>query len=402
MLATLLGGAGGVMASDLPPCPSSGYFHNCFGTYTWDDTGEIYAGEWKDDKRHGQGTFIWADGEKYVGEYKDGKRTGKGTYTYASGDKYVGEYKDGVKSGQGTYIYANGFKEIGEWADGKLNGYAIRYDADGSVLKEGIWKDDEFLYVEKRSENTSPPSENSNVDIEFLEKKYPRCENIYYRHECFAEHVEDNVKWIGYFRNNSLWDGQYFQNDVLLFEYFNGEKNSKSSCIKADDGWMVCPSGNRFKPSNGGYFDKNNYRQGKFIYEYIGGDKYVGEYKDDIRHGNGTYLHANGDKYVGEYKNGAKHGQGTFTYKNGSKEIGEWAHGVLHGYAEQYNADGSLLRAGIFKNDEFQYAEKRSENTNSSSGNPKLDKHKEFCEEIGFTPGTEKFAECVMVLIDTD
>ena len=39
-------------ASDLPACPPSGYFDNCFGSYTWDD-GAKYVGEWKDDKFHG-------------------------------------------------------------------------------------------------------------------------------------------------------------------------------------------------------------------------------------------------------------------------------------------------------------------------------------------------------------
>ena len=46
-----------------------------------------YKGEYKDNKRHGQGTFTFADGEKYEGEYKNGKRNGKGTYYYASGNK---------------------------------------------------------------------------------------------------------------------------------------------------------------------------------------------------------------------------------------------------------------------------------------------------------------------------
>ena len=56
----------------LPECPSSGYFHNCFGMYVWDD-GNKYVGEWKDDKRDGQGTYTYANGDKYVGEFKDGK-----------------------------------------------------------------------------------------------------------------------------------------------------------------------------------------------------------------------------------------------------------------------------------------------------------------------------------------
>jgi len=35
------------------------------------------------------------DGRKYVGEWKNGKKHGQGTYAFANGDKYVGEYKDG-------------------------------------------------------------------------------------------------------------------------------------------------------------------------------------------------------------------------------------------------------------------------------------------------------------------
>ena len=82
--------------------------------------------------------------------------------------------------------------------------------------------------------------------------------------------------------------------------------------------------------------------------------------------------------------------------------MGQFKNGKLNGYAIQYNADGSIKREGIFKDDEFLYEEKRSENTSSSSGNSELDNHKEFCKEIGFTPGTEKFGDCVMKLMDKD
>ena len=98
-MAALFSGGGIVMASDLPDCPSSGYFHNCFGTFTWAD-GEKYVGEWKDDKRHGQGTYIfgpnseWA-GDKYVGMFNDSKRNGQGTYTHTDGTVEEGVWKDG-------------------------------------------------------------------------------------------------------------------------------------------------------------------------------------------------------------------------------------------------------------------------------------------------------------------
>lgn len=54
--ALLMSAGGSYWQSNLPACPSSGYFHNCFViealTY-----GEKYVGEFKNGKRNGQGTF---------------------------------------------------------------------------------------------------------------------------------------------------------------------------------------------------------------------------------------------------------------------------------------------------------------------------------------------------------
>ena len=52
----------------LPPCPSSGTWNNCFGTYTYSN-GDKYVGEYKDGKRHGQGTYTFANGYKENGYY---------------------------------------------------------------------------------------------------------------------------------------------------------------------------------------------------------------------------------------------------------------------------------------------------------------------------------------------
>jgi len=33
--------------------------------------GDIYEGQWLNDKRHGKGSFIFEDGTSYVGEWRD-------------------------------------------------------------------------------------------------------------------------------------------------------------------------------------------------------------------------------------------------------------------------------------------------------------------------------------------
>jgi len=83
------------------------------------DNGAQYVGHMKNGKRHGEGTYTWADGAKYVGAWKGGKQNGEGTYTYANGDKYVGAYKDGKKNGEGTKTKADGTSWTGEWENGK-------------------------------------------------------------------------------------------------------------------------------------------------------------------------------------------------------------------------------------------------------------------------------------------
>jgi hypothetical protein len=68
---------------------------------------------------------------KYIGEFKDGKRHGQGTYVEAivtgtifprqsyKGGKYTGEWKDGYRHGQGTYESIDGIKYTGEFKEGK-------------------------------------------------------------------------------------------------------------------------------------------------------------------------------------------------------------------------------------------------------------------------------------------
>jgi hypothetical protein len=132
------------------PCIGSfnavaGAWTNCFGEVTFPPYNSKYVGEWKDNKRHGQGKLTYPDGREYVGEFKDNDFNGRGTLTYSGGRKYVGGFQNGKFNGHGTLIYPDGGKWIGEFRDGRRNGKGIAYRPEGTVLQEGIWENDVFV-----------------------------------------------------------------------------------------------------------------------------------------------------------------------------------------------------------------------------------------------------------------
>jgi hypothetical protein len=42
-----------------------------------------------------------------TGEWKEDKKEGNGTYTYANGDRFCGGWNNNKKHGHGTYVFAN-------------------------------------------------------------------------------------------------------------------------------------------------------------------------------------------------------------------------------------------------------------------------------------------------------
>lgn len=60
------------------------------------------AGNWVEDRVHGNGEHIYANGNRYSGDWVDGKITGYGVLTFADGETYEGELKDGRMQGRGT------------------------------------------------------------------------------------------------------------------------------------------------------------------------------------------------------------------------------------------------------------------------------------------------------------
>tara|TARA_B100000214_G_C23804994_1_gene552182 strand:+ start:120 stop:746 length:627 start_codon:yes stop_codon:yes gene_type:complete len=127
---------------------------------------------------------------------------------------------------------------------------------------------------------------------------------------------------------------------------------------------------------DGEWKDAKQHGQGTQI--WADGEKYVGEFKDDKRHGQGTYTYVNGDTYVGEYKDDKRNGQGTYTYASGDTYAGEWKDSEQHGKGTYTYASGTK-ESGYHMNGDYV---------------PRI------CENMGLTKDTESFGQCVVSLIN--
>ena len=93
-------------------------------------------------------------------------------------------------------------------------------------------------------------------------------------------------------------------------------------------------------------------RNGSGTYLYSNGDRYEGQWLNNMRHGKGTLYDNDGSLYIGEWyfiirflykktfdfsrKNNLKEGEGKFFFLNGSRYIGQWKN-------NKRNGDGTII-----------------------------------------------------------
>jgi hypothetical protein len=85
-----------------------------------------YVGEYKDDKRHGQGTvFYSADKSVYTGQFVHDRCEGYGKQT-CTAYTYTGNFRQGKFDGYGELLTADGLEYVGTWINGKTQIVSLR------------------------------------------------------------------------------------------------------------------------------------------------------------------------------------------------------------------------------------------------------------------------------------
>ena len=105
------------------------------------DQATFYVGNWKDGRRHGQGTILM-DNYLYSGQWTNDKMTGFGRVTFSkrniNGLYYEGELKNSKYHGHGRFVFRNGDVFEGIYSNGIRNGYGKLVKINGDIY-EGTW-----------------------------------------------------------------------------------------------------------------------------------------------------------------------------------------------------------------------------------------------------------------------
>ena len=172
--------------------------------------GDVYEGEWVNDKQEGQGTMTYKQlGNVYDGEWKDGQRNGKGKMTY----KGLWEFDDQVDGCYTLIRIAENDKDHdvyeGEWKNGKKHGKGkmkyICFEGECDYLYDGNWKNDEWFGL--------------GTVTELVNNK---------------EFFKFEGKWTGTRKGKAkLIEGDYWHEHVFAFKQFQGE----GKWINFDEGY---------------------------------------------------------------------------------------------------------------------------------------------------------------------
>ena len=102
----------------------------------------------------------------------------------------------------------------------------------------------------------------------------------------------------------------------------------------------------------------NNLFHGKGEYFFVGGDYYNGTFRQGLPDGWGVYVFMSddklkGDRYAGDFSLGQAQGRGSTFFHTGAVYSGHYAAGLPEGLGIYIDRDGSLVREGVWRAGKF-------------------------------------------------
>ena len=383
------------------------------GVHHWKDIIE-YNGEFNNGKYHGKGKRIR---KKYLhsglfavtleGNFENGEPSGKCVAIYANGTVYDGEFANGQRSGFGICKYKDGkgknhdgsdciegydyngeegFVYEGEWYQNKRHGNGKLKNAEGAILVEGIWENNQI-----KNGNGKKSYENGDIYEGQSKDGEPHGVGVktfvsgsIYKGD-WKEGKRDgqgkmtwNIDSKNYpVKKGYTYDGQW-QDDK-----FTGE-----GVVRNAEGELVCE----------GTWEKNKFTEGTFSGEINIGlevekTRILNEIDETIRAFNTTedeeikemceaelpslkeqlvnlendIIEDPKDFYAGEMFNSLPHGKGKAIFSSEIEYEGDWEYGKFNGkgkykstFSDTYDGDwleGDFTGIGEYRDDRISYME---------------------------------------------
>ena len=126
---------------------------------------ENYEGGIREGKKEGYGKYKEENGEIYEGEWKNDKKNGKGRTFYAKDKKlkYEGDFVDNKFEGNGKFIWENGNYYIGPFRNGHKHGKGDLYTKDDNKIKEIYYENDKQIEIKIKEINEIKKVKNDNI-----------------------------------------------------------------------------------------------------------------------------------------------------------------------------------------------------------------------------------------------
>jgi hypothetical protein len=101
-------------------------------------SGAIYKGNFEENKKHGEGLYLYKNQDTFQGIYKQDNKF-FGLYKYKNGNVYEGYFKNEKPEGHGTLTSANGVKIDCIWKNGEIySKQNLQLQTDSSLLDANI------------------------------------------------------------------------------------------------------------------------------------------------------------------------------------------------------------------------------------------------------------------------